>query len=97
MKSGHQEGYQGSFDMGQNTGRFRFEYATGAIYPDEIWIFDGEGTSGQQLFHYGPAVTGENNRKETATVQFHNPKITIIVKADNSSDTWWEFKVNCPE
>lgn len=95
VKSGGDEGYTGSFDMGQKSGKFDFKYNTGKLYADEITIYDGEGTNGKIIFKYNGVTQDYFNTK----VEFGQPTITVTVVKVNPLDdeTWWEFTVNCPE
>lgn len=88
--SGGEEGYMGYFDMGQQTGKFTFEYNTLTV-PDRIVIYDGKGTSGQVLFTY----EGGTSNWDSAEIEFHNQIVTVIVKGFDPG-TAWHFTVNCP-
>ena len=85
------------FDMGQMGGSFVFEYATGAVYPDLIIIYDGDSKSGKEIFRYN-GVTGDDgwNNSKKQKVVFSQSKVFIEVIPDGSDKTWWQIKANCP-
>ena len=85
------------FDMGQTGGSFVFEYATGAVYPDLIVIYDGDSRSGKEIFRYN-GVTGDGGWDNALKqkVDFSQSKVFIEVIPDGSEKTWWQIKANCP-
>lgn len=85
------------FDMGQESGSFLFEYATGAVYPDKIVIYDGENSRGKEIFRYY-GVTGDGGWAShlVSPVDFHKSKIYIEVIPHSDTGTYWEIKANCP-
>ena len=88
--SGGEEGYMGYFDMGQQTGKFTFEYNT-LNQPDSIIIYDGKGTAGKEIFSYG----GGSSDWVTTEVEFHKRIVTVTIKGLESG-TAWHFNINCP-
>lgn len=85
------------FDMGQESGSFVFEYATGGRYSDEIVIYNGENKNGEEIFRYS-GTTGNDawNSRQSKRIQFSNQKIFIEITPDGNIGTYWEIKVNCP-
>jgi len=88
--SGGDEGYAGSFDMGQKSGSFIFQYNT-RIIPDRITIYDGENVGEKVIFKYEGGTKGWEN----ATVNFNNQTITVEI-IGLGEGTGWTFIVNCP-
>jgi len=90
VASGGEEGYIGSFAMGQQSGSFLFEYNTYNI-PDKITIYEGTDTEGRILFAYeGGSVLFVHT-----IVEFYEPIITVEV-IGCGAQTVWEFVINCP-
>ena len=86
------------FDMGQESGSFLFEYATGGAFSDLIIIYEGENKNGKEIFrYYGTTGGGGWNDRQSETVYFNNSKIFIRIDPDDDSDTYWEIYVNCPK
>jgi subtilisin family serine protease len=89
VTSGGDEGYVGSFEMGQQSGTFVFAYNTQNV-PDKITLYDGVNTNGNVIFTY----EGSTRTPLVSNVQFHQPAITVeIIGGD---ETYWEFLINCP-
>ncbi|MDR2058193.1 MAG: S8 family serine peptidase [Dysgonamonadaceae bacterium] len=89
VASGGDEGYVGSFEMGQQSGAFIFAYNTQNV-PDKITLYDGVNTNGKVIFTY----EGSTRTPLASNVQFHQPTITVEIIGGN--ETYWEFLINCP-
>ena len=89
--SGGEEGYMGSFEMGQQGGTFLFEYNTYTI-PDRITIYDGGDASGNVIFRY----EGGTEVVVREVVTFNESIITVVVVGLGAS-TGWNFVINCPD
>ena len=89
--SGGDEGYIESFEMGQNSGSFLFQYETYTA-PDKITIYEGDKVGGKPIFEY----TGGTKGWKKETVNFNNHIITIEI-VGLEVGTKWTFVVNCPE
>ncbi|MCL2182015.1 MAG: S8 family serine peptidase [Chitinispirillia bacterium] len=88
--SGGDEGYIGSFQMGQKSGTFVFRHNTHNV-PDRITIHDGPDTEGNVIFTYSGGTRGVVN----AAVKFNQPVITVEI-ISLGTGTAWDFVVNCP-
>jgi subtilisin family serine protease len=88
---GGDEGYVGSFEMGQKSGSFVFRYNTHKV-PDRITIYDGRGTGGTVIFKYN----GGTRRYFDSVVEFNDSVITVEV-ISLGYGTAWNFEVNCPD
>jgi uncharacterized protein (TIGR02145 family) len=88
---GDYAGFIGNFDMGVNSGSFKFEYATYDM-PDEITIYSDSKARGAPVFHY---PSGSTEGWEQTTVNFSERNITIKV-IGSGAGTGWDFKVHCP-
>ena len=85
------------FEMGQESGSFLFEYATGGKYKDEIVIYDGENNKGKRIFEFNDITGGDGwYSRQSKRVRFSNNKIYIEITPDSNFETYWEIKVNCP-
>jgi len=84
-------GFIGSFDMGRNSGSFRFEYETYSM-PDEINIYGDSKARGTPIFHY---PSGGTDGWRSETVYFSEPIITVKVIGSREG-TAWSFVVHCP-
>ena len=84
------------FDMGQQSGSFLFEYATGSAIPDLIIIYDGESRNDRVIFRYRGVTGGGWDRRKSKTVHFTNYKILIDIIPEDDPNTYWEIKANCP-
>lgn len=84
------------FDMGQNSGSFIFEYATGSSIPDQILIHDGGNKTDKVLFQYNDITGGGWDDRKDISIRFNNSKILIEIIPKDDPSTYWEFKVNCP-
>jgi subtilisin family serine protease len=90
VKAGGDEGYVGSFDMGQKSGSFVFRYNTYNV-PDRITIYDGRGTGGTVIFKYD----GGTGTYVDRVIEFNESVITVEVRGSRPG-TAWDFVVNCP-
>jgi uncharacterized protein (TIGR02145 family) len=88
---GEYAGFIGSFDMGANSGSFKFEYETYVI-PDEITIYGNPKAREAPIFHY---PSGGTQGWKQATVNFSERNITVKV-IGSAAGTAWDFKVHCP-
>ncbi|MDR0516555.1 MAG: hypothetical protein LBH25_05865 [Fibromonadaceae bacterium] len=91
MISGDYAGFIGSFDMGRNSGSFKFEYDTYSV-PDEVTIYGNSKARGYPIFHYPSGGTYE---LKSTTVNFSEREITVKV-IGSAAGTAWVFKVHCP-
>jgi len=90
VKAGGDEGYTGSFQMGQKSGSFVFHYNTLNI-PDRITIHNGSGTGGKVIFKY----EGSTMVLRDTVVEFNEPTVTVeVISLGNG--TVWNFMINCP-
>jgi hypothetical protein len=89
--SGDYAGFIGSFDMGRNSGSFRFQYDTYYV-PDEITVYGDSKARGTPIFHY---PSGGTDGWEYKTINFSEPTITVKV-IGSSQGTAWDFIVHCP-
>ena len=97
QRSGHNTPESFIFDMGQESGTFLFEYATGGRYPDNIVIYDGENNKGKRIFKYHDTTGGDGwDSRQSKMIQFSSQKIYIEIAPDSNIETYWEIKVNCP-
>lgn len=97
QRAGSNEPQSYIFDMGQNSGDFLFEYATGNAIPDKIIIHDGGTASDNVIFQFH-GVTGDYGwmSRKTQRVSFNHSKILIEIIPEDNPETYWEIKVNCP-
>jgi hypothetical protein len=86
--SGGFAGFIGSFDMGRNSGSFKFEYDTYYV-PDEITIYGDSKARGTPIFYFSGGDDG------VETVRFNERIITVKV-IGSASGTAWDFIVHCP-
>ena len=97
QRSGHNTPESFIFDMGQKSGSFLFEYATGGRYPDNIVIYDGENNRGKRIFKYHDTTGGDGwDSRQSKMIHFSSQKIYIEIAPDRNIETYWEIKVNCP-
>jgi hypothetical protein len=89
--SGDIAGFIGSFDMGVNSGSFKFEYETYSV-PDEITVY-GDSKARGTLFYY---PSGGTNGWKSETISFSQPIITVKVIGSRNG-TAWRFRVHCPD
>jgi hypothetical protein len=90
VEAGGDEGYVGTFEMGQKSGSFVFRYNTHNV-PDRITIYDGSGTKGTVIFTY----SGGTGIYVDKVVEFNDSVITVEV-ISLGHGTAWNFEVNCP-
>lgn len=88
--SGGEEGYMGYFDMGEQSGKFKFEYDT-QRQPDRIIIYDGKGTSGQRIFSFEGGTSGW----VIDEIDFHKRIVTVTIEGLEPG-TIWSFNIYCP-
>lgn len=81
------------FDMGKDGGSFLLEYDTGNLIADLIVVYDGDTRNSKEIFRfYGITDTGIRNE----VIQFTGKSILVDIIPDQSPDTYWSVKVNCP-
>lgn len=80
------------YEMGQSSGSFQFDYDTEGV-PDEITIYDGQGTDGKVIFYY---PCGGTHTTRTQIVNFNQSIITVKV-VGCSDGTHWSYYVHCPQ
>lgn len=85
-----------TFSMGQNSGQFRLEIATGNSQPDRFIV---KNERGEILYDTGWVVTGGSDIWQSFIIDFDTRLITICVDKDhdNPEGSVWHCIPHCPE